>query len=91
MALPSNDHHVHSDGYTSDRGEPDQARMLDEIADEIEQIPGVLNVWPDDEMVEIDYDGSSDTYVEIEETIDEWACTVEPVRDDWCEVWPDQA
>jgi len=88
MALPSNDHHVHSDGYYSDKGEVDQDRMLDELADEIDQIPGVLDVWPEADRIEVEYDGEHETYMRVEEEAEEWDCGVPSVSDDWLEVRP---
>jgi hypothetical protein len=79
MALPKNSHHVHSDGYYSEKGEADLDRMLEELADEIEQIPGVLNVWP-----EVEHDGEPETYEQIEDEAAEWDCGVTSVSGDWC-------
>lgn len=90
MALPTNEHHVHSDGYRSDKGDPDRDRMMRELADEIAEIPGVVDVWPDEDLdgpyVEVEYDGDYSTYEEIEAVADEWDCAVPSVSDDWLEV-----
>lgn len=88
MALPSNDHHVHSDGYYSDKGEIDTGRMMEELADEIEQVPGVQGVWPEEDRVEVEYDGNNETYEECEEIAAEWNCRIPTVGDEWLEVRP---
>lgn len=88
MALPSNDHHVHSDGYRSDRGEVDRERMLIEMADEIEQIDGVTDVWPEEDRVEVEYNGDHSVYEQCEDIAAEWGCSVPTVNDEWLEVRP---
>lgn len=85
MALPTNDHHVHSDGYTSDLGDPDLGRMLVELGDELEQLSGVQNVWPDEELIEIEYDGA-DARERIEDEAREWGCVITAEGDGWCEI-----
>jgi hypothetical protein len=93
MALPTNDHHVHSDGYTSEKGEPDQMRMMEELADEIEQIIGVESVWPENgpegPYIEVEYDGDHETYVECEDTAVEWNCGVVSDSMNLIEIRPD--
>lgn len=88
MALPSNDYHVHSDGYRSDRGSVDTDRMLAELADEIVQIDGVRDVWPDEACIEVTYDGEHETYEQCERIADDWDCVVPSVSDEWLEVRP---
>lgn len=74
MALPTNDHHVHSDGYRSDKGEPDMDRKLREMADECEEIPGVESVWPEADYVEVEHDQAGGA---IEDLARSWDCIVE--------------
>lgn len=85
MALPTNDHHVHSDGYYSERGDADEGRMLMELADEIEQIQGVQSVRAYDAHIEIeytpDYDGG-DRFDHIAQTAAEFGCDVTTISDD---------
>lgn len=80
MALPSNDHHVHSDGYRSDRGEPNRMRLMEEIADEIEQIDAVQAVYPDEDLtgpyVSVEHESALDA---IEAVVSDVDCRVESI------------
>lgn len=89
MALPSNGHHVHSDGYFSERGEADQERMLEELADEIEQIDGVLDAYPDMDRIEVEYTGDEATLQDVRWEIDGWSCAITETHDEWFEIRPE--
>lgn len=90
MANPDNSHHVHSDGYRSDKGDPDQMRLLEDVADEIEQIDGVFGAYPDEDLdgpyVEVDYDGDESTAQDVRWECDGWSCSVTRVTDNWIQV-----
>jgi hypothetical protein len=88
MALPDNTHHIHSDGYTSEHGEPDSHRRLVECGDEIEQIDGVTAVYHNDGWLEVTYDESV-VLDAVGTVVDEWACRVTAHGDGWCEIEPD--
>jgi hypothetical protein len=89
MALPDNDHHVHSDGYYSEKGEADQDRMLEELADEIEQIDGVESVYPESDRIEVEYNGDEGVVQDARWEADGWTCGVTDVHDDWFEIRPE--
>jgi len=89
MALPDNNHHVHSDGYYSEKGEADQDRMLEELADEIEQIDGVESVYPESDRIEVEYDGEEATMQDVRWEVNGWSCGVTDVHDDWFEIRPE--
>lgn len=92
MALPSNDHHVHSDGYFSEQGDADDERMVEELADNLSQLPIVQSVYPDTDMVgpyvEVEYSGSEMAHMEIEDEVFEWGCHTEVISDRVIEVRP---
>jgi hypothetical protein len=91
VAIPKNGHHVHSDGYRSDRGEHDPERLLDEVRDDVEQIECVTSVQRNEDIdgpyltVEMDCHESD----AIESALDGWDCRVTSVGDDWCYVRPE--
>lgn len=90
MALPGNDHYAHSDGYYSDKGEPDTERMMVEVADDLEQIDGVESVRIEEDIdgpyVEVEYDSSAVVRDEIEDVAVDWDCRVPTEGDDWCDI-----
>ena len=96
MALPDNGHHVHSDGYTSDRGEPDMIRMMEDVTDEIESVPGIESVASEEDTdgpyAEVEYDGEYETMDEVESVAEQYECAVISVnsRRGWMEVRPKQ-
>lgn len=76
MALPSNDHHVHSDGYRSDRLEYSKEAMLERAADDFEEIDGVDRVEANVNNIEMDMDGETATFEEICAVVDDWNLTI---------------
>lgn len=89
MALPDNDHHVHSDGYYSDKGEPDPMRMMEEVADDIEQLDFVQAVYPDEDLdgpyVEVEYRpdyAGGDHFERVEDIAEDFGCGVVTISDD---------
>jgi hypothetical protein len=89
MALPDNGHHVHSDGYSSEKGNSDPMRLIEDVADEIEQEPSVTAVYPDEDLdgpyIEVEYepdyvDGSR--FEQIETIAEDYGCRVTTVSDD---------
>jgi hypothetical protein len=94
MALPDNDHHVHSPGYTSEQGDPDRMRMMEEVADEIEPHNAVSDVYADEDIggpyVEVEYDGEHETLTDVEDVADDYGCGVTSLNPNrgWLEVRP---
>jgi hypothetical protein len=87
MALPTNGHHVHSDGYYSERGGVDEQQMMDALADTCEMIDGVSESVPrmgaNSAYVEIECDGLASTLDDIESTANRYDAVVHRVdRDD---------
>jgi hypothetical protein len=85
MALPDNDHIVHSDGYRSDKGEPNADRGMREMADEIEaDVPSAV-VYADRDLdgpyVEVEHDGAHDAIAAIVE--DKWGRRIDAVGSNW--------
>lgn len=89
MALPKNTHHVHSDGYYSEKGKADQERMLVELADEIEEIDGVEAVYPEGDRIEVEYDGDDAVIQDARWEANGWSCDVTAVHEDWFEIRPE--
>lgn len=89
MARPSNDHHVHSDGYRSDQtgDTSDDARLM-ELSDDLRSIHGVYEADAEYDRIDVEYDGAHETLVTIEDEVREWGFSVEPVGDGWVEVRP---
>lgn len=91
MARPSNDHHVHSDGYFSDKGSRDVERMMAELAADAEALSGVVRATSGDDTdgpyveIETDSDVQCD---EIESVIDDWGCAVSDQGDSWLLIRP---
>jgi len=89
MSLPKNTYRVHSDGYYSDKGEVDQDRMLDELADEIEEIDGVEAVYPEGDRIEVEYNGDDGAVQDARWEANGWSCDVTSVHDGWFEIRPE--
>jgi len=90
MALPSNDHHVHSSGYFSEQGEADTERMVEELADSINEMGVTHNVYPDVDsdgpFIEVEFDDVEDAHMQIEDEAFEWGCHTEKLSDGLLEV-----
>lgn len=91
MARPKNDHHVHSDGYRSEKGEPDPMRMVEEMADEIEAQLDV-DAYPDSDFdgpyIEVEFRDDVDVRDRVETIVQRWDSNVVVEAEDYLEVRP---